>query len=59
MSRFNVDRLYPPVTMMERQMEGKPWLRRYRTRDTTADRGQRLPFHLAFHHRHGGYRRST
>ena len=27
---FHVDRLYPPVAAMERQVEGKPWLRRYR-----------------------------
>lgn len=24
------DRLYPPVMSMERQVEGKPWMRRYR-----------------------------
>jgi hypothetical protein len=27
---FHADRLYPPVATMERQVEGKPWLRRYR-----------------------------
>lgn len=27
---FHADRLYPPVAAMERQVEGKPWLRRYR-----------------------------
>lgn len=27
---FHADRLYPPVAEMERQVEGKPWLRRYR-----------------------------
>lgn len=27
---FHADRLYSPVAEMERQVEGKPWLRRYR-----------------------------
>jgi hypothetical protein len=27
---FHPDRLYPPVAAMERQVEGKPWLSRYR-----------------------------
>lgn len=27
---FHVERLYPPVHSMERTVEGKPWLRRYR-----------------------------
>ena len=27
---FHADRLYPPVAEMERQVAGKPWLRRYR-----------------------------
>ena len=27
---FNTERLYPPVAAMERQVDGKPWLRRYR-----------------------------
>lgn len=38
----HVDRLYPPVADMERKVEGKPWLRRYRhTRHYTliADNG--------------------
>ena len=27
---FHAERLYPPVVAMERQVEGQPWLRRYR-----------------------------
>lgn len=27
---FHADRLYPPVAAMERAVDGKPWLRRYR-----------------------------
>lgn len=27
---FHVDRLYPPAASMERKIEGKSWLRRYR-----------------------------
>jgi hypothetical protein len=27
---FHANRLYPPVAAMARQVEGKPWLRRYR-----------------------------